>query len=605
MPFKDLFGVEYSDDRLVLVKCPHTIAGSYTVSPMVNTIGRGAFEGCNKLVELNLPEDLDTIEADAFKGCSSLTTIVLPKRLKSFKRPIFSDCNIRHLLLPDEIDEHLGRMLIETCRKLVDVSINDSNVSFCKDNDAIYSKDRTKLIFLSRNYEGTFFLPKTVKLIYVLGIRNCQKLQSIVLPELFEGFTNTNTPLYGCTSLSSIVVDDTNPYFCSYDGVLYSKNGKELLRCPEGKTGNFRPVFQVETIRNSAFIHCVNLKSVTIPKSVIEIKDWAFTGVSLTCVFEGFARIKTTTFQNAKVRIMIPSGTIQQFIDEGYPKDALFEDDRIRPLEEENVEKTNNVRGFAAIAGMDELKEKLKIDIIKVLKDPVRAKRFGITIPNGLLLYGPPGCGKTFFAEKLAEEIGCNYIHVKCSDVASPYIHGGQGKIAALFDEARKKAPTLLFLDEVDAMITDRSKHNTISESGEVNEFLTQLNNCGQDGVTVIAATNKPDLIDKAALRSGRLALHYYIPHPSLGTRKRLFEIYLKNRAIGPGIDYEKLAKMTENYSCSDIKEIVDNAGRIAFGSDSDCITQCMLESACLGLKSHLTLDAIKKYESIRDRFEK
>ncbi len=260
--------------------------------------------------------------------------------------------------------------------------------------------------------------------------------------------------------------------------------------------------------------------------------------------------------------------------------------------------------GFADVAGMEELKSKLQRDIIKVLKDPEGAKRFGITIPNGILLYGPPGCGKTFFAEKLAEEIGSNYMYVKCSDVASPYIHGGQGKIAAIFDDARKNAPTLLFLDEVEAMITDRSRQNNVSESGEVNEFLAQLNNCGNDGVTVIGATNKPDLIDEAALRSGRLALHYYIPQPNFESRKQLFEINLKNRAVDLGIDYGKLATLTENYSCADIKEIVDNAGRSAFGGDSSCITQALLEKACGELKSHLTIDVIKKHEAIRDNFE-
>ncbi len=261
--------------------------------------------------------------------------------------------------------------------------------------------------------------------------------------------------------------------------------------------------------------------------------------------------------------------------------------------------------GFADVAGMDELKARMRTEIIKVLKDPERAKQFGITIPNGILLYGPPGCGKTFFAQKLAEEIGCNFMYIKCSDVASPYIHGGQEKIAAVFNEARENSPTLLFLDEVEAMIMDRSRHNNVSESGEVNEFLAQLNNCGEDGVTVIGATNKPDMIDEAALRSGRLALHYYIPQPSYEARKQLFEINLKNRAVDLGIDYDKLATITENYSCSDIKEIVDNAGRIAFGSDSDCITQAMLETACAGLKSHLTLDVIKKHEAIRDGFER
>ena len=260
--------------------------------------------------------------------------------------------------------------------------------------------------------------------------------------------------------------------------------------------------------------------------------------------------------------------------------------------------------GFADVAGMEELKAKLQTEIIKVLKDPEGARKFGITIPNGILLYGPPGCGKTFFAEKLAEEIGCNYLYVKCSDVASPYIHGGQGKIAAIFDEARKNAPTLLFLDELEAMIMDRSRHNNVSESGEVNEFLTQLNNCGENGVTVIGATNKPDLIDEAALRTGRLALHYYIPQPNFEARKKLFEINLKKRSVDLGIDYEKLASLTENYSCSDIKEIVDNAGRDAFGTDSDCITQEMLEKAIANLTSHLSIDIIKKHEAIRDKFE-
>ncbi len=281
----------------------------------------------------------------------------------------------------------------------------------------------------------------------------------------------------------------------------------------------------------------------------------------------------------------------------------------VRKEVKEEIKKSTAIHptgnGFKDVAGMEDLKEKLRIDIIKVLKDPERAKQFGITIPNGILLYGPPGCGKTFFAEKLAEEIGCNFMYVKCSDVASPYIHGGQEKIAAVFKEARENAPTLLFLDEVEAMITDRSKHNNVSESGEVNEFLAQLNNCGQDGVTVIGATNKPDVIDEAALRSGRLALHYYVPQPSFKARKQLFEINLRNRAVDLGINYDKLATMTENYSCSDITEIVNNAGRIAFGSDNDCITQAMLEEACSGLKSHLTLDVIRKHEAIRDTFER
>lgn len=241
--------------------------------------------------------------------------------------------------------------------------------------------------------------------------------------------------------------------------------------------------------------------------------------------------------------------------------------------------------GFADIAGMKQLKEQLQSDVIQVLRQPERAKALGLSVPNGILFYGPPGCGKTFFAERFAEEIGCNYIYASCSDIASPYIHGGQGKIAALFDEARKKAPTILVLDEVEAMIMNRSKHTNVSEQGEVNEFLTQLNNCGEDGVMVIAATNKPTLIDPAALRAGRLEQKFYIPQPDKETRIELFKVGLMNRKVELGIDYNKLASMTSNRVSADIKLIIDTAARIVFKRNLNAITEAIIEEAITLLK--------------------
>ena len=260
--------------------------------------------------------------------------------------------------------------------------------------------------------------------------------------------------------------------------------------------------------------------------------------------------------------------------------------------------------GFADVAGMAALKEQLQSDVIDVIQSPEQAKELGITIPNGLLFYGPPGCGKTFFAEKFAEEAGFNYKYIKCSDVASPYIHGGQGKIAAIFDEARKNAPTILFFDEIDSMVKDRSKHNNVSEAGEVNEFLSQLNNCGEDGVLVIGATNKPTEIDDAALRAGRLECKYYIPQPDLETRTSIFEINLSKRKCDFGIDYEKLAKLTENYISADIKMIIDNAARLTFKRKLKKITQQILEEVIAESKPTISLDIIKKHEEIRDKFQ-
>lgn len=260
--------------------------------------------------------------------------------------------------------------------------------------------------------------------------------------------------------------------------------------------------------------------------------------------------------------------------------------------------------GFADVAGMSELKEQLQSDVIDLLQDPDQAKALGLSLPNGILFYGPPGCGKTYFAEKFAEEVGCSYMYIKCSDVASPYIHGGQGKIAAVFEEARKNAPTIVFLDEIDAMLMDRSRQENTSMSGEVNEFLTHLNNCGSEGIIVIGATNKPTDIDSAALRAGRLELKYYIPQPDFESRKALFQLQLANRKVDFGIDYDQLANLTENYVSADIKLIVDTAARLVFRRKLKRITMEILVEAAKSTKPSLTNEEIKKHESIRDQFQ-
>ena len=234
--------------------------------------------------------------------------------------------------------------------------------------------------------------------------------------------------------------------------------------------------------------------------------------------------------------------------------------------------------GFADIAGMDDLKEKIRYDIIDVLNDAERAKELGITIPNGMLLYGPPGCGKTFFAEKCAEEMQCHFMYVKCSDVASPYIHGGQEKIARLFEEAREKSPTLLFLDEVDALLRTRTKQQNASESGEINEFLCQINNCGESGVFVIAATNMPEEIDEAALRAGRLERKYYIGVPDVQTIEKLLERQLRKRKMD-SINIKDIATRLYGRVAADVKLIVDVAARLAFRNHCNISTQLLIEA--------------------------
>lgn len=235
--------------------------------------------------------------------------------------------------------------------------------------------------------------------------------------------------------------------------------------------------------------------------------------------------------------------------------------------------------GFADVAGMDDIKAMLQQKVLFVIKNPERAKKYKLTPPNGMLLYGPPGCGKTFFAEKFAEEASLNYISIKGSDIGSTYIHGSQEKIARLFDEAEAKAPSVICFDEFDAMVPKRSSNEASAlMNPEVNEFLSQMNNCSQRGIFIIGTTNHKDLIDPAVLRTGRMDIHVEIGAPDKDTRKKLFDLYLKDRPC-IGVNTDSLADKTENYSSSDIAFIVNDAALVAAFKDSP-IDQSMLEDS-------------------------
>lgn len=276
---------------------------------------------------------------------------------------------------------------------------------------------------------------------------------------------------------------------------------------------------------------------------------------------------------------------------------------RVNQTEEKSKIQPKHGNGFADVAGMNEIKSIMQKKIINILKDPQKAERFKIQIPNGMLLYGPPGCGKSFIAEKFAEEAGYNYVFVKSSDLASIYVHGSQEKIGALFDEARKNAPTILNFDEFEALVPNRSKINNSSESGEVNEFLSQMNNCGKDRIFVIASSNRPDLIDPAILRKGRMDKVIFIPVPDKEARQGIFKIHMKDRPASDDIDYVRLAEMTENFVASDIAYIVNDAATRAFEDDVD-ITQSLLEEVIKENNPSVSSSDLQSYEQMRKKME-
>jgi transitional endoplasmic reticulum ATPase len=275
-------------------------------------------------------------------------------------------------------------------------------------------------------------------------------------------------------------------------------------------------------------------------------------------------------------------------------------------LSEGTTEKTIPVRkakgkGFEAIAGMQELKEQMKVDVIDALNNPEEYAKYGISIPNGMLLYGPPGCGKTFFAKHFAEEVGFNYIEITPSALKSRYVNATQENIAKMFKEAEEKAPTIIFIDEINELLPNRDSNIHEMYKSAVNEMLAQMDRTGEKGIFIIGATNYPNMIDPAMLRSGRLEKKFYLPPPDFEARKGLFKMYLENKPLDFGIDYDKLAILTENYVSSDIDFLAKEAARTALKSKSR-ITMLILENTIRVTKPSVSSEELKKYKDIKEK---
>ena len=265
-----------------------------------------------------------------------------------------------------------------------------------------------------------------------------------------------------------------------------------------------------------------------------------------------------------------------------------------------STEIKKNGEGFAAVAGMEELMQKMREEVIEPLHNPEEYHRYGVTIPNGMLLYGPPGCGKTFFAKHFAEEVGFNFMCITPATLKSRYVNATQENIAKMFKEAEENAPTVIFIDEMNELVPNRDDGNVHEMSrSAVNEMLAQMDRTGEKGVFIIGATNYPNMIDPAILRAGRLDKKYYVGVPDFEARIALFKLYLEKRPYDFGLDYSQLADMTQGYVSADIQLIVNDASRNALRQHSK-ITMELLKTAISNTNPSLSNNELRKYERIR-----
>jgi transitional endoplasmic reticulum ATPase len=258
-------------------------------------------------------------------------------------------------------------------------------------------------------------------------------------------------------------------------------------------------------------------------------------------------------------RLGIPSN-----YDPTRPTDELFEGKLRQGAEGEREEAAEIERpkiAFKDVGGMEGLKEEIRLKIIHPLQHPELYKAYGKTAGGGILMYGPPGCGKTHLARATAGEIQAGFLSVGINDVLNMWLGNSEKNLHELFEQARRNRPCVLFFDEVDALAASRSDMRTSAGRHLINQFLAELDgvNASNEGVLILAATNAPWHVDPAFRRPGRFDRILFVPPPDGVARSGILRVMLKGKPVEE-IDYDALAKKTEGFSGADLKGLVDVA---------------------------------------------
>ena len=264
---------------------------------------------------------------------------------------------------------------------------------------------------------------------------------------------------------------------------------------------------------------------------------------------------------------------------------------------------------WSDIGGLEDLRKNLTEVIEWPLTNPEAFKRMGIKPPHGILLYGPPGCGKTLVVKAIANEAGLNFISVKGPELLSKWVGESEKMVRDIFRRARQVSPSIVFFDEVDALAPRRGLDmgSRVTEQ-VVSQLLTEMSGLEDlHDVIIIAATNRPDILDPALMRPGRFDRHVLVSAPDVEARKKIFEVHTKDMPLAKDVLIDKLAKETENYSGADIESLCREAAIGALRKDIKAkeVKLKNFENTLKIMKPSLSPELMKAYQVVFDKMKK
>lgn len=361
-------------------------------------------------------------------------------------------------------------------------------------------------------------------------------------PETFRGIYTVKSDVFSTGALLYYLIFGKSPWETDLSAC---KGNKDKIRDLVKKTRREELVLETEEVKLPDYLKAILLKALA------KKPDDRFHSA--------------VEFAEAIAEQLMPE-LAKQFEDTDQPENANAESQQQCVNAVQITFKKGSGCGFDNVTGRDELKEQLRKEVLFALQNPEKAKRYKLPAINGVLLYGPPGCGKSLVLECFAEELGFNYSIIKAAEFGNIYQEGVLDNLQRLFDAAEIKAPFVLCFDELEFLAPNVAEdENTIT--AQTSALFGMMNECSQKGILVVATTNRPDMIDQSIMRVGCFDRVFFVPQPDFEARKDIFMDHLKDRPCEE-LDFDELAKMSDDFNAGDITEAVNEAAMTAAYND-------------------------------------